>query len=94
MMDVLSQQRIFRQKEAMQSIWCVMWTAKDTDRRMMNRRKMDGREECINWRAKMRIEGHVVYVCEHFQEKMYFSLTIHYQEVIRKCFKLKFKVIC
>lgn len=46
------------------------------------------------WALGLQIEGHMVYVYKNFQEKMYFSFTIQYQEVIRKCFKLKFKVTC
>lgn len=83
MMNVLSQQRMFRQKEARKSIYCLIWGTKDTDRRMTNKREMDEREECINLGVRLRIKGYVVYVYKNFQEKMYFSFTIHYQEVIK-----------
>lgn len=58
--------------------------------KMMNKREIDEREECINLGIRTADWGHMVYVYKNFQEKMYFSFIIQYQEVIRKCFKLKF----
>lgn len=52
------------------------------------------KKNALIWALGLQIEGHMVYVYKNFQKKMYFSFTIQFQEVIRKYFKLKFKVTC